>query len=132
MDNKYDIVIVGMGPAGLAAASKLGGSGLKFAMIDASKGVYNRDRYDPDDATRGDGGAGLFSDGKFSFFPSASKLWSLPHNSNLKAAYDWACSVLGAAGLDTPPFPKDPSAYCRRSWNRGMGAQGISLGLPVT
>ena len=111
MDNKYDIVIVGMGPAGLAAASKLGGTGLKFAMIDAGKGVYNRDRYDPDDATRGDGGAGLFSDGKFSFFPSASKLWSLPHDSNLKAAYDWACSVLGAAGLDTPPFPKDPSAY---------------------
>jgi uncharacterized FAD-dependent dehydrogenase len=111
MENKYDIQIVGMGPAGLAAANRLRGTGLKFAMVDAGKAVYDRDRYSPDDSTRGDGGAGLFSDGKFSFFPSASELWSLPRTSDLRAAYDWTCSVLGSAGLDTPPFPEDPRAY---------------------
>jgi uncharacterized FAD-dependent dehydrogenase len=111
MENKYDVLIVGMGPAGLAAANRLRGTGLKFAMVDAGKAVYDRDHYTPDDATRGDGGAGLFSVGKFSFFPSASELWSLPRTSDFRAAYDWTCSVLGSAGLDTPPFPQDPRVY---------------------
>ncbi|EJD43313.1 FAD/NAD(P)-binding domain-containing protein [Auricularia subglabra TFB-10046 SS5] len=100
-----------MGPAGLAAAAKLGESGLSFAIVDAGKAVDERDRYSPEDATQGHGGAGLFSDGKFSFFPSASDLWSLPRDTDLRAAYDWTCDVLQAAGLDTPPFPDDPNAY---------------------
>ncbi|GAA3294080.1 hypothetical protein GCM10020295_17690 [Streptomyces cinereospinus] len=61
--------------------------------------------------TRGHGGAGLFSDGKFSFFPSASELWTLPRPADLRAAYDWTCELLGSYGLDTPPFPSDPTAY---------------------
>ncbi|GME39598.1 FAD/NAD(P)-binding domain-containing protein [Neofusicoccum parvum] len=111
MKDTFDVLIVGMGPAGLAAAAKLGESGLNFAIIDAGKAVDDRDRYSPDDSTQGHGGAGLFSDGKFSFFPSASDLWSLPRGTDLRAAYDWTCSVLQAAGLDTPPFPDNPNAY---------------------
>jgi len=108
---KFDLIIVGMGPAGLAAASRLDNSGLSFAMIDAGKAVHDRDRNDPDDGTRGHGGAGLFSDGKFSFFPSATDLWSLPEDGDLRDAYQWLCSVLRDAGLDAPPFPSDPSTY---------------------
>ncbi|WQF88116.1 Putative FAD/NAD(P)-binding domain superfamily [Colletotrichum destructivum] len=105
------IIIIGMGPAGLAAAARLKGTGIQFTIIDGGKAVQDRDRYLPEDATRGHGGAGLFSDGKFSFFPSASELWSLPREGDLREAYDWTCDVLNQAGLETPPFPSNPDAY---------------------
>ncbi|KAK1596698.1 uncharacterized protein LY79DRAFT_508961 [Colletotrichum navitas] len=100
-----------MGPAGLAAAARLKGTGIQFTILDSGKAVQDRDRYLPEDATRGHGGAGLFSDGKFSFFPSASELWSLPRDSDLREAYDWTCNVLNQAGLETPSFPSNPDAY---------------------
>ncbi|KAK7964046.1 hypothetical protein PG988_011020 [Apiospora saccharicola] len=105
------IIIIGMGPAGLAAAARLKGTGIPFTIVDSGKAVHDRDRYRPEDATRGHGGAGLFSDGKFSFFPSASDLWSLPRNGDLREAYDWTCNVLNQSGLETPPFPSNPDAY---------------------
>ena len=111
MSRPYDVTIIGMGPAGLAAASRLGKSNRHFAILDAGRSVEERDRSSPDDITMGHGGAGLFSDGKFSFFPSASELWSLPNTESLEQAYDWTCSVLENAGLDTPPFPSNPNQY---------------------
>ncbi|KAF6810475.1 hypothetical protein CSOJ01_06287 [Colletotrichum sojae] len=104
-------IIIDMGPAGLAAAARLKGTGIHFTIIDGGKAVQDRDRQLPEDATRGHGGAGLFSDGKFSFFPSASELWSLPRGGDLREAYDWTCDVLNRAGLETPPFPSNPDAY---------------------
>lgn len=53
----------------------------------------------------GHGGAGLFSDGKFSFFPSATRLWQLDCRDVLRAAYDWTCGLLDQHGLATPPYP---------------------------
>ena len=82
----YDVTILGTGPAGLAAAHRLRNTNLKLLVLDAGKAVDKRDRYSPYDATTGDGGAGLFSDGKFSFFPSATALWTLPRNADLLAA----------------------------------------------
>lgn len=110
MDNS-DIAIIGAGPAGLAAADLLSCSGHDVVLIDSGKQVGQRDRYVAEEITRGHGGAGLFSDGKFSFFPSASNLWLLPHSTDLHAAYDWTCSLLQSYNLDTPPFPDDANAY---------------------
>ncbi|WP_330460675.1 FAD-dependent monooxygenase [Streptomyces sp. NBC_00820] len=107
----YDIAVIGAGPAGLAAARRLTGTGVSTVLIDGGRPVAERDRYAAGDLTRGHGGAGLFSDGKFSFFPSASELWELPRTADLRAAYDWTCALLGSYGLDTPPFPEDPTAY---------------------
>lgn len=107
----YDVAVIGAGPAGLSAARRLTGSGGRVILIDSGKPVADRDRYDPADMTRGHGGAGLFSDGKFSFFPSASELWTLPRTADLHAAYTWTCDLLGSYGLDTPPFPKDPASF---------------------
>ncbi|MFI1304994.1 FAD-binding protein [Streptomyces sioyaensis] len=106
-----DILVVGAGPAGLAAANRLSAERYSTLVVDAGKPVTDRDRDAPEDMSQGYGGAGLFSDGKFSFFPSASELWSLRRYPDLRAGFDWTCEVLGAAGLDTPPFPDDPSAY---------------------
>jgi uncharacterized FAD-dependent dehydrogenase len=107
----FDVAIIGAGPAGLAAACRLAGSGQRVLLLDAGKSVLERDRYAAADLTRGHGGAGLFSDGKFSFFPSASELWTLPQTADLEAAYTWTCGLLGSFGLDTPPFPEHPAAY---------------------
>ncbi|MCG5214633.1 hypothetical protein [Streptosporangium sp. KLBMP 9127] len=107
----FDLAIIGAGPAGLAAAGRFAGKGYGVALIDGGKFVAERDRDAPADMTRGHGGAGLFSDGKFSFFPSASELWTLPRDSDLRAAYVWTCELLRSYGLDTPPFPDDPTAY---------------------
>ncbi|MDI1449755.1 NAD(P)-binding protein [Polyangium sp. 6x1] len=109
--NEFDLTIVGAGPAGLAAAQRATGTGLRVAIIDAGKPVKKRDRNATDDMTHGHGGAGLFSDGKFSFFPSATELWTLPRASDLRAAYEWVCSILRSSGLDTPPFPQNPAMY---------------------
>ena len=107
----YDVTILGTGPAGLAAAHRLRKTDLKVLVLDAGKAVDKRDRYSPHDATTGDGGAGLFSDGKFSFFPSATALWTLSRNADLHAAYEWTCETLGARGLSIPPFPERPDQY---------------------
>jgi uncharacterized FAD-dependent dehydrogenase len=111
MKEVFDVAIIGMGPCGLAAAAGFKNTGLRFAIIDAGKPSYERDRHNASDATAGHGGAGLFSDGKFSFFPSASQLWTLPHTDDLKRAYIWTCDTLKAEGLDTPPFPEHPDQY---------------------
>jgi uncharacterized FAD-dependent dehydrogenase len=106
-----DVVVIGAGPAGLAAAHRLAGTGLSTILLDAGKLVRDRDRNVPSEATAGIGGAGLFSDGKFSFFPSASRLWGLPHTADLLAAYDWTSAVLRGAGLQAPPFPVAPDTF---------------------
>ncbi|MEU4244955.1 FAD-binding protein [Actinoplanes sp. NPDC026619] len=110
-DDHVDVAIVGAGPAGLAAAHALTGTGLRTVLLDAGKPVWSRDRHVGTDVTRGIGGAGLFSDGKFSFYPSASQLWSLSDGDRLRAAYDWTSGVLREAGLDAAPFPESPEAY---------------------
>lgn len=108
---KYDIAIVGAGPAGLAAAQKINGSGYRAILIDRGCAITDRDKDSEEELTQGHGGAGLYSDGKFSFYPSASALWKLPKHDALREAYDWTCKLLCSYGLDTPPFPTDVNAY---------------------
>lgn len=55
----------------------------------------------PTSAVQGVGGAGLFSDGKFSFWPSASSLWRL-HTTLLVEAYEWFIEQLASVGIDSP------------------------------
>lgn len=75
----YDekIVVVGGGPAGLAAASAAREPAAVPLLLEAGPRLDARDQFQARTAVEGIGGAGLFSDGKFSFRPSASKLWEL-------------------------------------------------------
>jgi len=87
---EVDAVVLGAGPAGLAAAAALvGRSRLDVRLVEYGSPIGERNRLAPEDVTSGIGGAGLFSDGKFSFFPSATNLWRLSPRRALAASYDW-------------------------------------------
>ena len=88
------VAIIGAGPAGLAAAQPLLESGIKFFLIDQGDISANRDRRDPKNVIEGVGGSGLFSDGKFSFYPSATNLWKLSPAKPLLNAFNWLISLL--------------------------------------
>jgi len=105
MDCSYDVAIIGAGPAGLAAACRLVERvELDVIVVDAGCVLGERTRTEASEVTIGQGGAGLYSDGKFSFFPSASELWALQAES-LASGYDWVAQVLGKYGVEAPPFP---------------------------
>ena len=83
---KYDVVIVGAGPAGLFAAYELISKNkkLKVLMLDKGKTVDQRCcpmnskkiacvNCNPCNILSGYGGAGTFSDGKLNFIPKIGK-----------------------------------------------------------
>ncbi len=81
MNNKYDIAIIGGGPAGIFAAYELmiKNPAAKVALIEEGHDIYNRRcpisdkkvphciKCRPCSIMRGFGGAGAFSDGKYNF-----------------------------------------------------------------
>jgi hypothetical protein len=125
-----DILIVGAGPAGLAAANNPQIGNQEILVIDMGSPLLMRDRNHPRDATCGDGGAGLFSDGKFSFFPSASELWLLDGESDLRNAYLWMSNVLSLRGMEVPAYPNaiGTENYANGSWHlKRYPSQYLSL-----
>ena len=97
----YDFIIVGGGVSALAFASTLP-KDCKYLIIEHGKAHDERDRDHPFDSMSGLSGAGLYSDGKFSFYPSAEKVYFLD---NSEAAY--ALLVADLTGLldDIPAYP---------------------------
>ncbi|RKX72476.1 FAD-dependent oxidoreductase, partial [candidate division TA06 bacterium] len=84
-DKKYDIIIIGAGPAGLFAAYELIDSGKSILIIDKGKSINSRKcpilekitdkcvNCKPCGIMSGVGGAGLFSDGKLNFIHKLGK-----------------------------------------------------------
>lgn len=113
--SSYDLVVIGAGPAGLSAVQALAHIGLKMLVIEEGRPPRARDRESHTDTSNGVGGAGLFSDGKFSFFPSATRLWSLQPKRQIEEAYVATCTRLARYGMSTPPFPRRPQALMQAS-----------------
>lgn len=108
MRNTYHTIIIGAGPAGLATACSLDSAGSKdFFLIERGKSLAKRERAQSQDISSGVGGAGLFSDGKFSFFPSATWLWKNLSPDNLSMAYDWIKVILQNYNINPPNFSTD-------------------------
>lgn len=100
-------MIVGGGPAGLCLANVLREAHptLHWILLEEGGPPSTRERDNPQTLTKGVGGAGLYSDGKFSFYPSATALWSLSDTPRLQRAYAWVASLLSRFALSPPPFP---------------------------
>lgn len=100
-----DVLVFGAGPAGIAATTALVDAGLDVLLVDTGKPILSRDRNDPQDLITGVGGAGPFSDGKFSWYPSATALWLLDDTQVLRQGYRWLTRNLSGL-LAVPPFPE--------------------------
>jgi len=115
-----DAVVVGAGPAGLAAASALLANDRTIALLEQGAALEDRNEQNPADLVSGVGGTGLMSDGKFSFFPSASGLWELKPKSSLFASYEWFLDLLRDHGrsdiveLNSELFTKRPTQHLDR------------------
>src|SRR4051812_44545450 len=90
----YEVFIVGAGPAGLTTAMAVQSNSTNFLLIDEGIEHTKRDRYSPEDVVSGVGGAGLFSDGKYSFYPASTNLWNLQDQEQLKSSFNWVSSML--------------------------------------
>ena len=100
----YNTIIIGGGVSGLTAAYKLKKQGERVLVIESGKDIFLRRRNSPYDVANGIGGAGLYSDGKLSFYPSATQLWRLKE-SELTKAYMEFKSFIGDFGTVIDDFP---------------------------
>ncbi len=99
------IVIIGAGPSGLAAANYIMHEGLRFLVLESGTSIEERIVSSSEQLINGVGGAGLFSDGKLSFFPSGHALWNLQSTHVLRSAFNWLCNLISDFFPDIPSFP---------------------------
>ena len=101
---KYDVIIIGAGPAGLFAAYELvtKNKKLKVAVVEKGSSVKNRtcpmnklgipcQNCNPCAILSGYGGAGTFSDGKLNFIPRLGKSDLTKYMTESKAEKLYGC-----------------------------------------
>eukprot|EP01083_Nonionella_stella_P045325 121784_1 len=99
-----DVVIIGAGPAGLCASDVLHKHGIDHIVCEAGHRLQERSQYESSRITHGVGGSGLYSDGKFSFYPSASHVWTLD---GIWQSFDDVMGVLSTYGIDKDAIVTD-------------------------
>jgi uncharacterized FAD-dependent dehydrogenase len=129
----YDVIIIGAGASGLMSAYQLAKKEKKVLVIEQGKNLFDRRQNTPVDVANGIGGAGFFSDGKFSFFPSASNLWNLDLNL-LKSSYEQFKYFLNQFNIEVPEFNDEWSRY-EEEYKKEVVVQkhyeSISVDLPT-
>lgn len=107
-NKKYDVVVVGSGPAGVFAAYELlkVKPKLKIAIIEKGNRVENRKR---DDTMVGFGGGGTYSDGKLHYTPilSHQKALSLLSVHEYVKVVDYVDKIFTSFGVNEPYFPEE-------------------------
>jgi uncharacterized protein len=126
-----DILIVGGGPAGLSAVKALSQSKAQVLLVEEGPDLEIRDDRIPTHLTNGIGGAGLFSDGKFSFYPSASRLWMVEPRAELRGAYEEIMATLAEGGLAAPAFPDRSDATAGVGSERFAPKRYLSAYMPI-
>lgn len=101
----YNTIIIGGGVSGLTTAYKLRLMGRRVVVLERGKDIFFRNRSLPYDVANGVGGAGLYSDGKLSLYPSATKLWQLDDKA-LRDAYSVFKGFIGDFSVDIGDFPE--------------------------
>lgn len=91
------VLIIGGGPAGLCSSDLLDKYGVDHILCESGNSAQNRSHYDSQHITHGIGGAGLYSDGKFSFYPSSTKLWELQ---DITPSFNDIMDILNQYGID--------------------------------
>lgn len=100
----YNTVIIGGGVSGLTVAFKLKLMGKRVAVVERGKDLFFRKRDSPYDVANGIGGAGLYSDGKLSLYPSATELWKLEER-ELYDAYLFLKDLMKDFSIDIGEYP---------------------------
>jgi len=119
---KYDVIIVGAGPAGLFAAYELitKNNKLKILLLDQGKFAENRicpmnklgtkcTNCNPCQILSGYGGAGTFSDGKLNFIPKLGKsdLFKYMPEEEAYKIIDDSEEIFTKFGMDSDVFPSN-------------------------
>ena len=122
MRTKYDVVIVGAGPAGLFAAYELveKNKKLKILVLDRGKKVSNRFcpmnknkttcmNCQPCNILSGYGGAGTFSDGKLNFIPKLGKsdLFKYMGQEEAYSLIDYTEEIFNKFNMDSDIYPSN-------------------------
>lgn len=104
------VAIIGGGPAGLMVGRALAENGIEFLLFEAGAPLTERKHDVAGQLGCGVGGAGLFSDGKFSFFPSGTNLYTLLNRARFHNAYGAIQRQLADVGIATPTLHEDAGA----------------------
>ena len=104
---KYDVIIVGAGPAGIFAAWCFEGTGINYIVLEQGKKYIYRDKDNPYEVSYGFGGAGLFSDGKISYPPAASQVWKKLDSKRIYYAYNRLKVKFSEAGIELDNWNED-------------------------
>lgn len=106
MDMHYfNTIVVGGGVAGMCVGRGLVDRGVSCLVVEGGPSVEDRRHTDPRECMEGVGGAGVYSDGKWSMFPSCSGMWKLDRE-RVKRSYEEFGRAMSAF-LTIPPFPSE-------------------------
>ena len=108
MNNKYDIILVGAGPAGIFACHELINKkpNLKIALLDMGNRIEKRTSKD---VMSGFGGAGTYSDGKLQFTPKLSheRTFHIIEPSDYQKILDQINNIFVSFGVTIDEYPGD-------------------------
>lgn len=107
MTDNLDVIIIGGGPAGILCGAVLKRENIRFHIFEKGKAHKDRDRERPYDVSCGFTGAGLFSDGKLSYPPSASWMWKNLMPKPLEKAYTDVYNWLEHCGISIDEWNPD-------------------------